>query len=246
MGCIVASHHASRHHLSMASASAGFGPGRFGDRSNHESLQEKRDGGDKLLIREKDREVCRPLSAGTFDRSENELEFSWDKRVLPVCAANGGGSLPPRHRNAHCQLQQVTSTHAPWLEVERHQDDTLIGIAHVDPKIRLTTLLNCSRAVRPVRNGPVGNRLGVRHRRSNVRQSVADSGNRRHGHRTTCGESAGQKAIVSCESVGNSMVGSGAVSKTAALTGRWHFEMAKRDSPIGSSGRMPLPGELRR
>ena len=38
----------------------------------------KRDGGDKLLIWEKDREVCRPLSAGTFDRSENELEFSCD------------------------------------------------------------------------------------------------------------------------------------------------------------------------
>ena len=42
------------------------------------------------------------------------------------------------------------------------------------------------------RNGLVGNRLGVRHGRSNVRQSLADSGNRRHDRRTTCGESAGQ------------------------------------------------------
>ena len=75
--------------------------------------------------------------------------FLWDKRVRQACAANGGGSPPPRHRNARCQLRQVTSAHAPWLEVERHQDDTLIGIARVDPKIRLTTLLNCSRAVRP-------------------------------------------------------------------------------------------------
>ena len=36
--------------------------------------------------------------------------FLWDKRVRQACAANGGGSPPPRHRNARCQLRQVTST----------------------------------------------------------------------------------------------------------------------------------------
>ena len=56
-----------------------------------------------------------------------------------------------KHQNATHELRLVTSAHAPWLEVERHQDDTLIGIARVDPKIRLTTLLNCTGSVRPVR-----------------------------------------------------------------------------------------------
>jgi hypothetical protein len=39
----------------------------------------------------------------------------------------------------------------PSLVGECHQSETPIGVAHVDPKIRLTTCRNCSRAVRPVR-----------------------------------------------------------------------------------------------
>jgi len=35
---------------------------------------------------------------------------------------------------------QVTSTSSNWLEVRRHQNDTPIGAAHVDPKIKMTTL----------------------------------------------------------------------------------------------------------
>ena len=43
----------------------------------------------------------------------------------------------------------VTSTGAHCLEARCRQNDTSIGIARGDPKNRLTTLLNCSRAVRP-------------------------------------------------------------------------------------------------
>jgi hypothetical protein len=46
---------------------------------------------------------------------------------------------------------QVTSTRGRCHEALCYQDDTSIGIARVDSKIRLTTLLNCSRAVRPER-----------------------------------------------------------------------------------------------
>ena len=43
------------------------------------------------------------------------------------------------------------------------------------------------------RNGPVGNRLGVRHHGSYDRQNLADLGNRRDGRKTTYGGFAGQK-----------------------------------------------------
>jgi len=46
-------------------------------------------------------------------------------------------------------LAAITSTWCSWPEVQCHQNDTPIGVAHVDPKIRLTTRRNCSRSVRP-------------------------------------------------------------------------------------------------
>jgi hypothetical protein len=55
-----------------------------------------------------------------------------------------------------------------------------------DNTLRTAAGLSDLSAQRTCRKSP------VRHRRSNVRQSPADSGNRRHGRRTTCRGSAGQ------------------------------------------------------
>jgi len=48
---------------------------------------------------------------------------------------------PSQAPDAHWSLRAwVTSTSSNWLEVRRHQNDTPIGAAHVDPKIKMTTL----------------------------------------------------------------------------------------------------------
>jgi len=48
--------------------------------------------------------------------------------------ANVHRSRPPKPELAIRELPPGLIHHAPWLEVECHQDDTLISIARVDPE----------------------------------------------------------------------------------------------------------------
>jgi hypothetical protein len=101
-------------------------------------------------------------------------------------------SMPP---NAICQLPRVTAPQECWLEAGCHQNDTSTGVAGVNPKIRLTTLLNCSRSFRPPRATDYRKSPERDTARSNVRQSLADSGNRRDDHKTTYGEFVGRNVL---------------------------------------------------
>ena len=61
---------------------------------------------------------------------------------------------------------QVTSPRELCLETRCRQNDTSIGIACVDLKIRLMTLRKAPRSVRPVRKTLKGNGLDVRQMRA--------------------------------------------------------------------------------
>ncbi len=64
----------------------------------------------------------------------DKTTFSWDKRILQACAAKGGGSLPPRHRNARCQLHQDRV--APGRCRPRAPTDPYVpALGHTAPRI---------------------------------------------------------------------------------------------------------------